>query len=117
MTQRDDDISIEEQAAAAEARRIGGQAGDEHIDPARRPLYEAGEGEAEGFEWAEHDLVDHAEYTFGEGIPRPDQMGEEEERDPAVYGEPDEEDVTEVVFDPEEGPDAPSAGPGVTHDT
>jgi hypothetical protein len=116
MTQREDEISVEEQAAGAEARRIGGQAGDEHLDPARRPLYEAGEGDAEGFELAEHDLRDHAEYTFGEGIPRPDQMGEEEERDPAVYGEPDEWDTHTVVSDPED-PDLPAGGPGLTDDT
>lgn len=47
-------------AAAAEARGIGGVAGDEDLDPAQRPLIEAGEGEAEGFELAEDELVEHA---------------------------------------------------------
>jgi hypothetical protein len=31
-------------------------------DPAQRPLAEAGEGEAEGFEQAEQELVEHASH-------------------------------------------------------
>ncbi len=50
----------EVEAAAAEARAIGGVAGDEDLDPAERPLVEAGEGEAEGFELAEEELIEHA---------------------------------------------------------
>lgn len=49
-------------AAAAEAARIGGVAGDEDIDPARRPVIEAGGGEAEGFEQAEQALIEHASH-------------------------------------------------------
>ena len=48
-------------AAAYAAGAIGGRAGDENVDPAFRPLQEAGEGEAEGFELAEEDLVEAAE--------------------------------------------------------
>ena len=48
-------------AAAGEAARIGGRAGDEYLDPAERPLAEAGEGMAEGFELAEDDLIEAAE--------------------------------------------------------
>ena len=48
-------------AAARAAGAIGGWAGDEDVDPAQRPLQEAGEGEAEGFELAEADLVEAAE--------------------------------------------------------
>ena len=48
-------------AAAGEAARIGGRAGDEYLDPAERPLAEAGEGVAEGFELAEDDLIEAAE--------------------------------------------------------
>lgn len=51
----------EVRAAAAAAAAIGGRAGDEDVDPAERPLQEAGEGEAEGFELAEQDLIDAAE--------------------------------------------------------
>jgi hypothetical protein len=35
--------------------------GDEDVDPAGRPLQEAGEGEAEGFELADENLVEAAE--------------------------------------------------------
>lgn len=51
----------EADAAAGEAARIGGRAGDEDLDPAERPLVEAGEGVAEGFELAEDDLIEAAE--------------------------------------------------------
>jgi hypothetical protein len=47
-------------AAAAEAARIGGVAGDEDLDPAQRPVVEGGGGEAEGFEEAEDALIEHA---------------------------------------------------------
>ncbi|HEX4806510.1 MAG TPA: hypothetical protein VFU94_11480 [Conexibacter sp.] len=49
-------------AAAAEAARIGGVAGDEELDPAMRPVIEGGGGEAEGFEEAEDALVEHASH-------------------------------------------------------
>src|ERR687895_2721996 len=48
-------------AAAHDAAAIGGRAGDEGVDPAERPLQEAGEGVAEGFELAEEDLIEAAE--------------------------------------------------------
>lgn len=51
-------------AAAAEAGAIGGDPGSEEegLDEAQRPLVEAGEGEAEGFEQAERLLEDHASH-------------------------------------------------------
>jgi hypothetical protein len=49
-------------AAAAEAAGIGGVAGDEDLDPARRPVVEGGGGEAEGFEEAEAALIEHASH-------------------------------------------------------
>jgi hypothetical protein len=79
----------------------------------RRAVEEAGGGEAEGFEQAEEELIEHAENATGEGAPRLDELGEEAEADPATYGEPDEEDVTEVVEDPGEGPGDPGRGPGL----
>jgi len=93
MTERNDDfVSQEEAAAAAEAGHIGGTAGDEGLDPAQRPLVEGGEGEAEGFEVAESDLIEHAEYTSGEGAPHLErEFGVEAAPDPEVSGEPDEE--------------------------
>jgi hypothetical protein len=48
-------------AATGAAARIGGRAGDEYLDPGERPLAEAGEGVAEGFELAEDDLIDASE--------------------------------------------------------
>src|SRR3954454_7908890 len=35
---------------------------DDHVDPAIAPLIEAGEGESEGFDVAEADLIRHAEH-------------------------------------------------------
>src|SRR5579859_624562 len=54
--------------AAAEAAAIGGQASsapppaDGDPGEAQRPLAEAGQGEAEGFEAAESELVEHASH-------------------------------------------------------
>jgi hypothetical protein len=50
-------------AAAAEAARIGGIAGDEDLDPAERPLIEAGSGESEGFEQTREVLIEHASHA------------------------------------------------------
>jgi hypothetical protein len=49
-------------AAAAEAAQIGGVAGDEDLDPAMRPLIEAGAGESEGFEQTREALIEHASH-------------------------------------------------------
>jgi hypothetical protein len=53
---------LQAEQAAAEAARIGGRAGDEQLDPARRPVIEGGGGEAEGFEEAESALIEHASH-------------------------------------------------------
>jgi hypothetical protein len=59
----------QEESAAAEARAIGGRPSSEppgvdadELDPAQAPLIEAGEGEAEGFELAEQELIEHASH-------------------------------------------------------
>jgi hypothetical protein len=110
----DDDLVAEEEARAAEeAAGIGGTAGDEDLDPAERPVREAGGGEAEGFEQAEDQLVEQAEHGDGgyAGVEAfEDDPGD---RSGAVYAEPDEIDSTEVVRDPNEGPEDPGAGPGL----
>jgi hypothetical protein len=91
----------EEWLAAAEARGIGGPpesdlgpagAGD-HIDEALRPVYEAGGGEQDGFELAEHDLERNASHDDGEAFPELDAFTPERESDrsTAEYGEADEE--------------------------
>lgn len=62
MERRDPFVDEETEAAAAEAAGIGGVAGDEDLPPEDRPLVEAGQGEAEGFEVAEADLIEHASH-------------------------------------------------------
>lgn len=80
----------EAEAAASEAAAIGGAVPDANDDPAQRPLEEAGQGEAEGFELAERDLEDIA--THGGRLNFPEELAPAPEEDqPAVYGEPDEE--------------------------
>jgi hypothetical protein len=121
----DDDPLVDEEAeeAAAEAGSIGGrrpdyQVDDDHNDEAHRPLEEAGEGEAEGFELAEHDLVEEATHGEEGRSPEVDAFTPELDADEAttVYGEPDEVDPTEIVRDPLEDEDDPGAGPGVAAD-
>jgi hypothetical protein len=67
--ERDDELAEQEaDRAGAEAGAIGGRASSEPPpveggpDEAERPLAEAGQGEAEGFEQAEADLVEHASH-------------------------------------------------------
>ncbi len=88
--ERDESIVEEEEAEAAqEAAAIGGRRDPDTDDPAQEPLVEAGEGEAEGFELAEKDLVDIAEHgdehRFPDGMAQP-----EEPQDPDEYGEADQ---------------------------
>lgn len=58
--------SREADQAGAEAAAIGGNVSSEPrsgaSDEAERPLAEAGQGEAEGFEQAEQDLIEHASH-------------------------------------------------------
>jgi hypothetical protein len=58
------------------------------IDEAHRPLVEAGEGEDEGFDVAEADLIEHA--SHGDPATDPTELaGKPEERTGAEYGESD----------------------------
>lgn len=89
--ERDPIAEEEADAAAAEAAEIGGPAPDDPVDdPAERPLVEAGEGEAEGFEVAEAELIDNAEHGDEKRFPSRD-AGRPEEPTDAAYGEPDQE--------------------------
>jgi len=110
-------VAQEEAAAAAEAAMIGGVVDPADGDPSLAPVLEAGGGEAEGFELAEADLVENASHGDGGGNPLRDAFTAEVESDDAgaVYGEPDEVDVTEVVRDPDAAPgeDDSGAGPGI----
>lgn len=114
----DETLAAEEAAAAAEARLIGGPAERDAEDPAMDPVYQAGGGEAEGFELAERDLVENATHGEGGANPLRDAFAVEAETDrsDAVYGDPDELRSTELVEDPETGPEDPAAGPGVDFD-
>lgn len=90
----------EEQAAAAEGAAIGGRVpdvggvnDDEAVPEALRAVYEAGGGEQDGFELAEHDLVRNASHDDGAGFPERDAFTPEVESDrsPVDYGESDDE--------------------------
>ena len=110
-------VAEEESAAAAEAREIGGHIPTSNVDdPAFDPVYQAGQGEQEGFEQAESDLIENASHGYELGNPLRDAPSPETESDrgSAVFAEADDFDSTGVVFDPEEGPDDPAKGPGIT---
>lgn len=88
--QQDPIAEEEAEAAAAEAAEIGGPAPDDPIDdPAERPVIEGGEGQAEGFELAEQELVDNASHGNRKRFPNRDASPPEEPTDTA-FGEPDE---------------------------
>ena len=109
MEEREFDRRTDEEAAAAaaEARAIGGEGGSEDLDPAERPVAEAGGGVAEGFEQAEEELIEHA--SHGDPAPDPGALaGETEvERSSTEYGEPDRIESTERSEEGQEGRELP----------
>jgi hypothetical protein len=112
-------VEHEEELAAEEAASIGGARPDYNTDEAHRALEESGEGEAEGFELAEEDLIEAASHGENRHNPAEDAFTPEVESDEsgAVYGEPDEIDPTEVVQDPDADVDEdPGEGPGIAAD-
>ena len=103
----------QEEAAAEEARNIGGQPEEDldYIerdsrpagisDEAWRAVEEGGGGEAEGFEEAEAELIERAENPHGPSpIKDAEGLDEEPEALDAEYGEADEEYTSED--DPED---------------
>ncbi len=90
-------VEHEEELAAEEAASIGGAPPDYDTDDAHRALEESGEGEAEGFELAEQELIDAASHGENRHNPAEDAFTPEVESDEsgAAYGEPDELDTTE----------------------
>ena len=76
-------------------------ADDPTSDPAMQPVYEAGGGEAEGFEQAEAALIENATHGDGEGDPADDAFEPEDDRATADYGEADHETSTALDDDPE----------------
>src|SRR3954462_8047803 len=89
----------QEEAAASEAAKIGGEPGkvpgydDDPTtpgiseDPARRPVEEAGGGQAEGFEIAEAELIDRAENPRGPSPMADRELVSEDDRAETEYGE------------------------------
>jgi hypothetical protein len=99
MDADEQEIREEEEAAAAEAARIGGRSGMEGMDEAERAAAEHGGGEAEGFEEAEELLAEQASHEDPAVDPLRDAGSVEDEQDPATYGEADEVDSTETEVD------------------
>jgi hypothetical protein len=69
----------------------------------QRPLEEAGQGEAEGFEQSEQELIEAAEHGDNRVDPEVDAFTPEEESDrsTAEYGEADEVDPTDTDIAPD----------------
>jgi hypothetical protein len=88
----------EVQEAAREAAEIGGSGGSEERDPARRPVSEAGGGEAEGFEESERALIEHASHGDDQSAHAilHDQGAEEESNIGRQDGEADHERSSEM---------------------
>src|SRR5215213_7383209 len=80
-------------AAAAEAAAIGGPGSPDADDPAMQPLYEAGQGDLDGWESAERDLIENAPHSDGGGNPLRGACSPEAETDGSGDG-PD------LTFDP-----------------
>lgn len=101
MADFDNDPLAQQQAdrAGAEAGAIGGKASSDpepasgSPDQAQRPLAEAGEGEAEGFELAEQELIEHASHGDQHAAPQAieDAPPESDDVPAAEGGEPDRE--------------------------
>jgi hypothetical protein len=90
----------QEEAAAAEAARIGGQPSSEPPaqdagtqDRAQQAVREGGGGEAEGFEEAERELIEHASHGDQHAARRVMEDAPDERDDPraAADAEPDVE--------------------------
>lgn len=98
---RVDPLVAEAEVAAAAAARIGGVVPRVVDDPALEPLYEAGEGEEDGWELAEAELIENASHGDGHAEPELDAFSPEREADrsTAVYGETDEIRSTETDED------------------
>jgi hypothetical protein len=93
----EDYVAEQERAAAEEAVEAGGGPVSDEVEESERALREAGEGESEGFELAEEELIENASHeesaspdpTHLQGIPEDDRTGGD-------YGEPDTEEVEDA---------------------
>jgi hypothetical protein len=102
----DDFVAQETDRAASEAGAIGGRASSEEppdadVDEAQRPLMEAGEGESEGFELSEQELIDNASHGDQHAARRAIEDAPDEVDDPraAESGEADFEHSSEEEDD------------------
>lgn len=95
----EDYVTDQEAEAAREAAEIGGSPGDDYgVDESERALAEAGQGESEGFELAEQELIENASHD-SDSNPDPSHMaGAEEASDPTAqsYGEADHEEKDDL---------------------
>lgn len=86
-------VAEQEAEAAREAAGIGGDPGGDYgVEESERALTEAGQGEAEGFELAEQELIENASHE-SDSNPDPTHMaGREEASDPTAqtHGEADD---------------------------
>jgi hypothetical protein len=85
-------VAEQERAAAEEAAEVGGGPVSDEADESERALSEAGQGESEGFELAEEELIENASHEEP-ATPDPTHLaGEPEEtRTEAEFGEADTE--------------------------
>jgi hypothetical protein len=90
-------VAEQERAAAEEAVEAGGGPVSDEAEEAERALSEAGQGESEGFELAEEELIENASH---EELASPDPThlaGEPEDpRAGADYGEADTEESADA---------------------
>ncbi len=91
-------VADQEAEAAREASEIGGDGGDYGVDESERALAEAGQGESEGFELAEEELVENASHESDSNPDPSHQAGEEEASDPTAqaHGEADSEEQPDL---------------------
>ena len=84
-------VAEQERAAAEEAVEVGGGPVSEEAEEAERALAEAGQGESEGFELAEEELIENASHEADAGPDPIHLAGEPEQTFPAEHGEADTE--------------------------
>jgi hypothetical protein len=70
---------------------------DDPVDPALAPLIEAGEGESEGFEQAEEQLIANSRHDDEHGTSRiTDDAFDDPEESDVDYGDADEEEKRDI---------------------
>jgi hypothetical protein len=90
-------VAEQERAAAEEAVEAGGGPASDEAEEAERALMEAGQGESEGFELAEEELIENASHEE-DASPNPTYLaGLPEDQRPGVeYGEADSEEIEDA---------------------